>query len=218
VTAPRVLLADDHPLIRGGVRRVLEEGGFTVCAEVPDGPAALRTALALRPDICLLDIHMPGGGIAAAAAISERLPEAAVVMLTVSRDDSDLFAALRAGAAGYLLKDMDPDRLPGALRAILEGEAVLPRSLVARVAEEFDGRRRKRSLLHRGAPQGQSLSSREWEVLRLMREGLSTRQMAERLAISPVTVRRHTGSILSKLRVPDRAAAVRLLEEDEGAG
>jgi DNA-binding NarL/FixJ family response regulator len=216
VTAPRVLLADDHPLIRGGVRRVLEAGGFSVCAEVADGPAALKTALDLRPDVCLLDIHMPGGGIAAAAAISERLPEAAVVMLTVSRDDGDLFAALRAGASGYLLKDMDPDRLPAALRAILEGEAVLPRSLVARMVDEFDGRGRRRSVFQRGVPEAQRLSSREWEVLRLMREGLSTRQMAERLAISPVTVRRHTGAILTKLRVPDRAAAVRLLEEREG--
>ncbi len=179
-----------------------------------DGPAALAAALQHRPEVCLLDINMPGGGIAAAQAISERLPETAVVMLTVSRDDADLFAALQAGAAGYLVKDIEPSRLPEALRGVLAGEAVLPRALVARMVAEFDGRRRRRFSVRRG-DRGEELSPREWEVIDLMRDGLSTREIASRLGISPVTVRRHSGEILRKLRVPDRAAAVRLLEERE---
>jgi DNA-binding NarL/FixJ family response regulator len=138
-----------------------------------------------------------------------------VVMLTVSRDDADLFAALQAGAAGYLVKDIEPSRLPDALRGVLAGEAVLPRALVSRMVAEFQDRRRRR-FVRRRFGQGEELSAREWEVLELMREGLGTRDIAARLEISPVTVRRHSGEILRKLRVPDRAAAVRLLEEREG--
>lgn len=160
--------------------------------------------------MCLLDVHMPGSGITAAAAISSCLPETAIVMLTVSRDDRDLFDALQAGASGYLLKDMDSDRLPFALRSVLEGEAALPRGLVARLIDEFSGRRRRVALLKQ---RGATLTSREWEVLDLLREGLSTAEIAERLAVSEVTVRRHVSGILKKLRVPDRAAALRLLGE-----
>ena len=112
-----VLIADDHPATRAGVRLALERGGFVVCAEVPDGPSAIEAALRERPDVCLLDINMPGNGIEATKAIVRQLPETAVVMLTVSRSDADLFDALRAGASGYLLKDTDPARLPHALRA-----------------------------------------------------------------------------------------------------
>jgi DNA-binding NarL/FixJ family response regulator len=202
-------------VMRDGVRAALEAGGFTVCADVGDGPQALAAALEHRPDVALLVINMPGGGIAAAQAIAERLPETAVVMLTVSRDDADLFAALQAGAAGYLVKDIEPSRLPDALRGVLAGEAVLPRALVSRMVAEFQGRQRRRFALRRGG-RGEELSAREWEVLELMREGLGTRDIAARLEISPVTVRRHSGEILRKLRVPDRAAAVRLLEEREG--
>jgi len=213
----RVLLADDHAVMRGGVREALEAGGFAVCAEVGDGPSALKAALELQPDVCLLDVHMPGGGILAAAAIIERLPGTTVVMLTVSRDDDDLFAALRAGAAGYLLKDIDPQRLPDALRNVMSGEAVLPRALVTRMIEVFGDRRPGRRA-RKSAEGVEQLSSREWEVLQRMREGLTTREIAERLDVAPVTVRRHTGEILKKLTVPDRAAAVRLLQEWEDGG
>ena len=165
-----------------------------------------------RPDVCLLDIHMPGNGISAAAQITQAHPDIAVVMLTVSRDDNDLFDALRAGALGYLLKDTDPDRLPHALQGVLEGEAALPRALVARVIDEFRerGRRRRLPLTKQ---KGVELTSREWEVLELMREDLSTAEIAERLFVSPVTVRSHIAAVLRKLRVPDRKAAVKLLEE-----
>ena len=128
-----VLVADDHPPTRAGVRAALEAGGFTVCAEVADAASAVEAAVRLRPSICLVDIHMPGNGIAAADQITRRVPEAAVVMLTVSQDDEDLFDALEAGAIGYLLKDIDPRRLPDALRAVMRGEAALPPHLVTKV-------------------------------------------------------------------------------------
>ena len=210
-----VLIADDHAPTRAGVRCALEDGGFQAVAEVNRGDAAVDAALRERPDVCVLDIHMPDGGIAAAARITERLPGTAVVMLTVSREDEDLFAALRAGALGYLLKDMDPGRLAAALRGVLSGEAALPRALVARVVEEFRTAERKPSvpLVERS---GATLTAREWEVLELLREQLSTAQIAQRLGLSDVTVRRHVSSILAKLRVPDRRTMARLLAEDEG--
>jgi DNA-binding NarL/FixJ family response regulator len=213
MTAPvRVLVADDHPPTRRGVRRVLESSGFLVCAEEATGPAAVAAAVRERPDVCLLDVRMPGGGVAAAAEIARRLPDASIVMLTVSRDDADLFDALRAGAQGYLLKDIDRGKLPGALRSVLAGEAQLPASLVARVLEEFRNRQTHRRLLFRQRP-AVELRRREWEVLELLRDGLSTAEIAARLFIAEVTVRSHVSSILRTLQVPDRAAAVRMLDE-----
>lgn len=208
----RVLIADDHPPTRAGVRAVLAEHGFDVCAEAADAEAAVAAALRERPDVCLLDIRMPGGGIAAAARISAGLPQTAIVMLTVSRDDDDLFDALRAGASGYLLKDIARERLPAALDGVLAGEAPLPASLVARLVEEFRHRDRRRRVLLRDRP-GVQLREREWEVLELLREGLTTAEIARRLFVAEVTVRTHVSAILRKLRVPDRAAAVRLLDE-----
>lgn len=212
MTAPlRVVIADDHIPTRMGVRLALERHGFVVCAEEGSGPAAVAAAVREQPDVCLLDVHMPGGGIAAAAEIGERVPDAAVVMLTVSRDDADLFEALKAGARGYLLKDMNPDRLGIALEAVLEGEAALPRTLVARLVDEFRVRsRRGRFALVRRRPT--DLTSREWEVLELLREGRSTAEIASALFLSKTTVRRHISSILKKLRVETRAEAVRAAE------
>jgi DNA-binding NarL/FixJ family response regulator len=209
----RVLLADDHAPTRAGVRLALEGSEFTVVAEAHDARSAVAAAIRDSPDICVLDIRMPGGGIEAAAEIAERLPGTVIVMLTVSRDDEDLFAALRAGAAGYLLKDTEPERLAGALQAAADGEAAMSPVLVARLMEEFRSREQRRRLpmLRR---RGVRLTDREWEVLELLREGTSTAAIAQRLAISPVTARRHISVILRKLDVPTRAAAVRLLEED----
>ena len=208
----RVTLADDHPPTRAGVRRALEEAGWTVCAEAADGNGAYEHAMEHRPDVVLLDIHMPGGGgVQAAEKISAALPETSVVMLTVSRNDGDLFSALRAGASGYLLKDIDPDRLPKALEGVLRGEAALPRNLVARLMEEFRGRGRRRMTLPNRQPV--SLTSREWEVLEQMGEGRKTAEIAERLQVSAVTVRTHVSAILRKLHVKDRAEAVKLLAE-----
>jgi DNA-binding NarL/FixJ family response regulator len=154
---------------------------------------------------------MPGNGIAAAYEITARLPETRVVMLTISDDDDDLFAALRAGAVGYLLKDIDPSRLPLALRGVLDGEAALPRRLVALLIEEFRERRRRRRIPLVGR-RSVELTDREWEVLELMRLGLSTEQIAERLFITPVTVRTHVSAILKKLHVANREEAVQLLD------
>ena len=198
------------------MRQTLVEAGFEVVAEAADSPSAVEAAERERPDLCLLDVHMPGGGIRAAGDILERLPETAVVMLTVSRNDEDLFDALRAGAAGYLLKDTDPERLPHALRGVLAGEAAVPRTLVSRVIDEFrtHGRRRRVPLPGR---RGIELSSREWEVLDMLREGQTTADIARRLFVSPVTVRRHVSAILRKLDVPDRKAAVELMERDQPA-
>lgn len=206
----RVLVADDHAPTRAGVRGSLDAEGFEVVGEAANARQAVEQAMALAPDVCLLDIHMPGGGgIAAAHEISRTLPDCAVVMLTFSRDDDDLFDSLRAGARGYLLKDMDPDRLGPALHGVLAGEAALPRSLVSRVLEEFQGRTRRKLFVKAQRPT--QLTSREWEIMELLRDGLSTEEVAQRLFVAPGTVRVHVSSVLKKLRVPDRASAIRAL-------
>lgn len=206
-----VLVADDHPPTRAGVRAALEAGGFTVCAEAADAESAVEAALQFRPAVCLLDIHMPGNGIAAAEQITRRVPEAAVVMLTVSQDDEDLFDALEAGAIGYLLKDTHPLRLPDALRGAMRGEAAMPPHLVTKVVSEFRQRRRRRRVTLPGR-KPIDLTDREREVLAMMRDGLTTAEIAARLFVAPVTVRTHIAAIVRKLRVPDRRAAVELLE------
>lgn len=121
-----VLLADDHAVIRGAIRSDLEELGYEICAEVGDADAAVAAALEQQPGICLLDVTMPGGGIAAAREISERLPDTSVVMLTVSRDLGDVEASLEAGARGFVLKDLPSERLHAALLAVLGGALVTP--------------------------------------------------------------------------------------------
>ena len=135
--------------------------------------AAVQAAIRERPDICLLDIRMPGRGLAAAWEIAGRLPQAKLVMLTVLDEDSDLFAALRAGAAGYLLKTMSLRRLPDALQGACSSEAAIPRTLVARVLEAFHGREPRWRRLAAGSGPQQRLTSREWEVLELLAEGCS---------------------------------------------
>jgi two-component system, NarL family, nitrate/nitrite response regulator NarL len=208
----RVLIADDHAPTRAQVRELLDtEEDFAVCAEAPDAPGAVVAAVREVPDLCLLDIRMPGSGIAAAWEITSRLPHTRVVMLTVSRDDGDLFAALRAGASGYLLKDVDPGRLAEELRAVLSGDAAIPRGLVTRLVAEFRDRSPRRRQIIAG-PDSPALTSREWEILDLMRQGASTAEMAEKLTISRATVRSHVAGILRKLRVPDRDSALRLLD------
>jgi DNA-binding NarL/FixJ family response regulator len=214
VTAPlvRVLIADDHPPTRSEIREALEEDGrFRVCAEVGDAPSAVEAALRESPDLCILDVRMPGQGVAAAWEIGARLPDTKVVMLTVSADDLDLFAALRAGAAGYLLKDTDRARLAHALQDVLDGRAAMPRELVARLMGEFRdlGARRRSIVTASNAPQ---LTSREWQVLDLLRQKLTTGEIARRLVVSQATVRTHVASVLRKLDVPDRESAVRLFE------
>ena len=162
--------------------------------------------------MCLLDIRMPGGGIRAAEAISSELPECAIVMLTVSRSDVDLFDALRAGAVGYLLKDIDPGRLPLALRGVLDGEAALPRHLVALLIDEFRQRSRH-SRLRLVRREADDLTSREQEILELMRSGLKTDEIAEHLDVPRVIVKADVAAILRKLRASGRKGTLRLIDE-----
>jgi DNA-binding NarL/FixJ family response regulator len=212
VKRPRVVIAHDDVPTRVGVRLALEDDGFIVCAEEDTGPGAVAAALRDPPDLCLLHVHMPGGGIEAAAAIRSQLPRTQVVMLGASGNDADLFAALQAGASGYLLEGMDPTRLGPALRDVLRGKAALPRTLTARLIGEFRARARQGQ---RGPvrPSKSDLTSREWEVLDCLGERLATAEIAKRLFISETTVRRHVGSILRKLEVPTREAAVKVVAQ-----
>ena len=209
----RVLIADDHAPTREDVRAALEQDAeFEVCAEAADAAGAVAGALRERPDVCLLDVHMPGRGVAAAWEIHSRLPRTNVVMLTVSREDVDLFAALRAGALGYLLKDMDPRSLPRALHSVLSGEVAIPRELVGQVVERFRDTSARRRHAVAGEPT-ERLTSREWQVLELLQRDLSTAQIARRLVLSPVTVRTHVNAILRKLQVRDREELRRRFRE-----
>ena len=209
----RVVIADDHAPTRIGVRLALEADGFDVVAETSHARGAVEAALEHLPDVCLLDIHMPGSGIAAAQQVSRELPGTAVVMLTYSRDEADLFDALRAGAQGFLVKDMNPDRLGAALRGVLNGEAALPRTLMAMVLEEFRGPSKRRLLGRRRRTAGPDLTAREWEIMELLRDGLSTEQVAERLFLSTSTVRVHVSNVVKKLRAPDRESAIAMLDD-----
>jgi DNA-binding NarL/FixJ family response regulator len=204
------VIADDHARMRGALRAALEAGGCEVCGEGATAQEAVLLALEYQPDVALLDIHMPGNGIAAARDITRQLPDTAVVMLTSSREDEDLFEALRAGASGYLLKDTDPRELPETLRGVLRGEAAMPPTLVARVLKEFSRPKAPR-FKTRGV--ADKLSPREREVMELLADGLSTEEVAKQLFVSPTTVRVHISTALRKLRVTDRASALRLLGE-----
>jgi DNA-binding NarL/FixJ family response regulator len=207
--APTVVLADDHPVIRLGVRMALMRGGFEVLAEAGDRDGAVEAVLREHPDLCLLDISMPGGGIEAAEILARAAPATAVVMLTVSQSPNDLLAALRSGAKGYLPKDTSPERLPAALCGVLKGEAALPRNLVGRVLHEF-----RNMPAPEEAPlrvDGVELTARESEILRLLRAGLSTVQIGERLSLSPITVRRHISAGVAKLGAADRDEALRAI-------
>lgn len=208
----RIVLADDHARVRAQVRAALEEGGCEVCGEGSSAQDAVDLAVEHSPDVALLDIHMPGSGISAAAEITRRMPQTAVVMLTRSADDEDLFDALRAGASGYLLKGEDPRSLPEALRGVLDGEAAMSRQLVTRIMREFRAPTR-RPFVRKSVAAGR-LSAREWEVMELLSHGLTTDDVAKRLFLSPTTVRVHVSSVLRKLRVKDRESAFRMLRQD----
>jgi DNA-binding NarL/FixJ family response regulator len=206
----RVLIADDHAPTRDDVRRALEgDARFEVCAEAADAAWAVQAALRERPDVCLIDLQMPGGGLAMVWEIRARLPKTKIVILTVSDDEADLFGAIRAGVDGYLLKTMNLDRLPDALNGVCSGEAAMPRTLVARVLEHFRGREPRWRQPVAGGPT-KRLTSREWEVLDFLAQGRSTAEIAGRLVLSSSAVRVHITSIVRKLGVPDRAAAVEL--------
>lgn len=208
----RVVMADDHVRLRGVIRKALEDGGCAVVGEGATAEDAIRLTVEHRPDVALLDIHMPGSGIHAAHEISRLSPDTAVVMLTQSAEDDDLFDSLRAGASGYLLKDTDPARLADALRGVLAGDGAMSPRLLTRIMEEFRAPTRRR--LGRRSPAAAKLTAREWEVMQLLGQGLSTEEVAGRLFLSPTTVRVHVSTVLKKLRVSDRESAFKLLREE----
>lgn len=206
----RVVIADDHPATRAGIRFALSPGGIEVVAEVASADAAVAAVDEFQPDVALIDINMPGDGISAVERISRNHPDVACVILTASEDDRHLFKALRAGASGYVLKDTDLDRLPLALEAVLKGESVLPRSLVMRVATEFE---HDRPVI---AGLDTDLTDREWDVVKLLRSGRSTAEIAEQLNVSQVTVRTHVSAIVRKLQVTNRDEVIQKLKDQKG--
>jgi DNA-binding NarL/FixJ family response regulator len=214
----RILIADDHAPTRDDVRRAIEDGGMTVCAEAADAAHAVQLALEMRPDICLLDVRMPGGGVAAAWEIAARLPTTKIVMLTVSDEDASLFAALRAGAVGYLVKEFDFRNLPRALRDTADGRAAIPPTLVARMVKQFHGTdpRFRTTAVGGEGELGPRLTSREWDVLVGLADGLSTREIGRRLQLKPSGVRAHISAIVHKLGVADRHEAVDFFRRTTG--
>jgi DNA-binding NarL/FixJ family response regulator len=207
---PTVVLVEDEPVTRAAIGRLLDAAGFEVGGEAEDAEGAIAAAVRERPQICLVDINIPGGGIPVVREVSRRLPETAIVVLTASESRDDLIDAIRAGAAGYLVKSMDPDRISHALHGVLAGEAAIPRTLVAQLVTDVQVRGRHRVVA--GEEGRAELTARETEILELMCEGLSGPQMAERLHLSPVTIRRHIAAIVSKLGVSDRKEAVALMK------
>jgi two-component system nitrate/nitrite response regulator NarL len=210
-----VLLGDAQVATRAGVRRALESQGIRVVAEAGSAEGCVAAALRYRPEVCLLAIHMPGNGIVAAEEISSALPDTRIIMLTGSDRAEDLFAALHAGADGYLLKTTSAERLPYAIRGVLAGEAALPRALAARLIDEYRNRGRRRSLPLSVSGRPVELTAREFEVLGRMRNGESTTRIAADLHISEVTVRRHISAIVHKVGAANRRRALALLEAAE---
>lgn len=206
-----VVLIEDEELVRASVRGILERNGFGVRAEATTAAEGIEVTLRERPAICLVDIGLPDrSGIEVARELNRKAPATAVVMLSASDRQDDLVDAIRAGAVGYLLKDMDAERLAHALVGVVQGEAAIPRTLMAHLVTEIQGQGRRRVAI--GKRGFAELSAREWEVLDLLCDGLNTADIAGRLSLSPVTVRRHVSQLTRKLGVSDRDAAVALVE------
>jgi DNA-binding NarL/FixJ family response regulator len=204
----RVLVADDHPVFRRGMRAILgAESGTELVGEATDGEEAIARALELRPDVILMDLNMPNvTGIEATRRIMEANPETAVLMLTMFEDDKSIFAAIRAGAHGYVLKGADGAETLRAIRAAAGGEAIFSPTITQRLTEYFatPGQGAK------AAPDQAfpDLTEREHEVLSLVAEGYTNNAIASRLYLSPKTVRNYVSSIFTKLGVADRSQAI----------
>jgi NarL family two-component system response regulator LiaR len=201
-TPIRIVIADDHVLVRQGIRAFLEtHGDLEIVDEAEDAAGAARACAEHRPDVALVDLVMPGGGIEATRMIRQSSPGTQVVLLTSFEDARQIVAAVQAGALSCLLKDVDADALADALRKAARGEAVLHQRVAAKLMD---------TLRRGGEPGGEvleSLSQREREVLTLMAEGLSNQKIADRLGIGEKTVKTHVSNVLGKLNVSDRTQA-----------
>ena len=209
-TAPdapiRVLLADPHALFRRGVRLVLDdEADIEVIGECGDGLEAVDLIVELIPDLVLIDVRMPGvSGVEVTRRARSLVPSVKVAVLTVSEEDDDLFAAVRAGATGYLLKELSIEELPDAVRAVARGQSLISPSMASRLLAEFNALSRRVEEQRGTAPR---LSDRELEVLRLVARGLSNKDIAAELVIAENTVKNHVRNILEKLQLRSRMEA-----------
>ncbi|WP_432012888.1 response regulator [Streptomyces cucumeris] len=205
----RAVIADDQALVRSGFKMILAADGIEVMAEAADGVEAVAAVRDTRPDIVLMDIRMPEmGGIEATRRIlgSDGLQETRVIILTTYDLDHYVYAALTAGASGFLLKNVTPEHLVSALRLVRSGDALLAPTITRRLIERFAQRDEPRTVApHRDLS---GLTPRELEVLRLLATGLSNAELASRLFLSPTTIKSHVGRILSKLDLRDRVQAV----------
>lgn len=201
----KVLLVDDHPLFLEGMRNLLTARGIEVTGIARDGLEALRQARILHPDVILMDIEMPRcNGMEATRLIKTEMPAIKIVMLTVSADDEHLFEAIKSGAAGYLLKNLDADRFFDLLAGVARGEAAISRELATRVLEEF-ARQEERSK-SKEDPDG--LTQRQVEVLQLAVQGLTNKEIADTLFITERTAKYHMSEILQKLHLRNRAEVI----------
>lgn len=211
----KVLIVDDHALFRRGLAHLIAaQPDMSVCGEASNGAEAVEMTLRYRPDVILMDVHMPVlDGIAATRQILQQLPEARVVMLTVSDDDETVFEAVKAGAKGYLLKDLEPEELYAYLRSVFRGETPLSGSLATRILRELQGGTPPRGENWKAAQGGvgaQPLTERERQVLELVGRGMTNREIASTLYISENTVKIHMKHILEKLHAANRAQAATL--------
>lgn len=210
MTGPlRVLLADDHPMFREGLRFVLsQEADLAVVGEAGNGGEALRLVDELDPDVVVMDLAMPEvGGLEATGRLVEGGGRARVLVLTMSEDDESVFAALRCGAGGYLVKGADPDQVVSAVRAVARGHAVFGPHMAGRMMAFFTGLG-SAGAGGRGGDASAGLSAREAEVLSLLAEGMSNSEIGRALFISHITVRNHVSSIFAKLQVSNRRQAM----------
>jgi DNA-binding NarL/FixJ family response regulator len=204
----RILLADDHPLFREGLAAVLAtRPNLELVGQAATGPEAVAQALALLPDIVLMDIQMPGlSGIEATRRIAHASPHIGVIMLTMLEDDDSVFAAMRAGARGYVLKGAGKEDVLRAIEAVARGEALFGPAIAQRLVAFFGALGRTAGV---GPPLAfPELTEREREVLHLIAQGINNSGIAERLSLSPKTVGNHISNIFNKLRVADRAEAI----------
>ena len=205
---PTILIADGDADVRRNLSRQLEDRGFAVVGAAADTSEAVALAAAHEPDLCVVDLRLPGGGLAAIARIAKAALRTSIVVLAEHDEAADVLAVLERGAAGYLLRRAGPDELATALRAAANGEPALSRALVPLLVDHVRRGSRRRVVLPSGAVQ---LTGREWDVGELLRDGHSTDEIAARLGLSPVTVRRHIGLLVKKLGAADRDAAVATL-------